>query len=392
MDRDDRSCSKLEAWYGSAPYLLAALMTAVDWALYAMSSAGLNEEGIGLSINVIRWIWGISLIAMALSALVFGIRRQWPIWVIPWTVFALLALCILASNGLNKWVKSGSFDLLGMLVFLFLVLGLSIAWAKWTPSASTVIALALTPMMLSALYMEGVYLHFHYAFYLFGYVITAGITFTLLRGLDWRVGVLLAIGFNFLAGGIAAFLGNQYGLMLSYTDPAWVSYLDVWTVYLLLGAALLLWPLLLRGIWRMVRQSNALAEFGAFWILPGLLVNLAGLLGSYWLVWSNQHSQTAVRGLIESARWAGLGIYLLGIALMSVGLLRDRRLPRWLVLVALLVFLFALPLDSSGLNTIQGMQFAIGLVWLVAGVWFIPYLSNFTIEVALHDRMAAAKN
>ena len=318
-----------------------------------------------------------------LAALALAWRRGWPRWSASWYVYVGIVVILLPQRA------------------LFAVPLIFAGWLYGITRQDQIKGLLIaTPLMLLfwSPVLEFVEPTIHNSIQLGMVLLAAALAVAIVRLNNVRIGLWLALDASLLTGLLAAYARTYWhNLPPEYSEPPTLAALaGRFAPQMLVGSALVIGPLLFWGLGEIGKRSGRAGMSGYRLALGGLALNLFGILGYYWQIaaivgpgkeWFNSVVYLGLFLCLAGALWLGVAarrskvpldlasLILLALVPSALPLMWMLLLPIWfgfrILPAGLSVALYALG------NIYEYEVYAVGLVWLLLGVWLVTRLSTF---------------
>ena len=226
---------KIEPLLAALPHLWIALSAAISKLYPPANPESLRTPG---TLSLILFM----LVCLAVA--VYALRRNWPLWTASWMGYAVWVFVILAGLltyrlGSDNWV-------INMLLVFGALGGIALAYLfifRRSRTHALLLALFLMPVA-TQWELEAIPDTLEASLALLFGILAAGVAFIVVRTSSWRVGVVLAIAANLLAGASLTYISfyqaeipGFYGDSLMEAGSAYLVYAGL-AVLLFLGPAL----------------------------------------------------------------------------------------------------------------------------------------------------------
>ena len=288
-----------------------------------------------------------------LAALALAWRHGWPRWSASWYVYVGMIVILLPQRA------------------LFAVPLIIVGWLYWIIRRDQIKGLLIaTPLMLLfwSPVLEFVETTIHNAILIGMILLAAGLAIAIVRLNNVRIGLWLALDASLLTGLLAAYARTYWHyLPPEYSEPPTLAALaGRFAPQLVVGSALVIGPLLFRGLGEIGKRSGREGLLGYRLALGGLVLNLFGILGYYW-------QSLAIVG--PGKQWFNgviyLGLFLCLVGALGLGVAARRS---------------KVPLDRASLTLLVLIPSALPLMWmLLLPIWFGFRILPAGLSFALYD-------
>ena len=358
----NRPGSWRDAALAGLPHLLVALVTGLPGLLRAYGVLAPYTQGMPVS----EILLDLGLAGTIVLVLIYAWRRSWPRWSASWYGYGLAVavapVVMLLQDGTTPTVLSGA--------FVFVVTPLALAWLLYKVARRDRLKglLAALPVVTAMWFpiLEFVPPPVRAPITLGGWLVTALVAVAIMRLGNVQVGVWLVIGVSLLVG-----LPFSYArTYLHDIPPAHAAEPSVWGLVnrfapqLLASSTLVIGPLLARALRELGKRSGRMGILGYRLALLGVLLNLAGNLGSFWLSTNDflrPYRQTGDQ-MFTVMICLGLLIYLSGWSLLGVASPRNGTLRGKVASVLMVLIPLGLPLVVMLISIPFGPSFRFSLM------------------------------
>jgi hypothetical protein len=389
MEREQKPGTWRDAGLAIIPFAFVAFVTLLQMMLRLVGVE--NGSPIGLIFMIPLFIGGGILMIICL---VRARREGWPSWFASWSfiiiIISMAIFVLLETSGLVSDIQANeaAFFIIPLMIAVWLyrmarrrrldaiLASLPITSMLWTINMEMVPDGVRSPVVLISFLMIGLAV---------GLMVRLG---------EWRTGLWLALWTMLMIGALYVYAGIFHSGLRQPGSGNFAEWLEMISTQYVAFSVLLCGPLLGRLFRDVGQRSGKAGRLAYRMALFGLLVILyenASLLTLS--ITSGWRPQFQFYGLLEAAAWAGLGLYVLGSALLAHAAHRQEALPDGFSTALMFILPLGLPLlmlVPAGNSLVLPFQFPHGLVvspgwsWVAVALVGILWLS-LTVWLLTHE-------